>query len=212
MNAIQNKSVKSIANVVGVDKLDAKMRELVNQTITNSVMLGMNADAIINVINGLPCMVEMRTKFVDEQITTIIDLVNGLPLGSIKWSDKLHSAILSKIETIDVSQKVVVIGDVEHRFDNAKSMTTNLVYKSKPLYQWHPNFTNDAEWSTKSFSAPRILGDINAKYNLFNGCYGKKSNQWVDANGVVHANWNGPIKLVVNNDDNGNPLVTYKSK
>ena len=210
MNAIQNKSVKSIAKAVGVAQLEPNNQKQVNDVIKTCVMVGMSADSIIEQINKLDFMVSMRDKLLTEQIETIIDMVNNLPLGSVKWSDKLHSAILSKIETIDISQKIVVIGDVEHRFDNAKSMLVNLMYKSKPLYQWHKNYTNDADWNSKSFSAPRILGDINAKHCLFNGCYGKKSNQWIDANGVVHANYNGPIKLVVNNDDNGKPLVTYK--
>jgi len=210
MNAIQNKSVKSIAQAVGVAQLEPNNQKQVNDVIKTCVMVGMSADSIIEQINKLEFMVDMRDKFLGEQIDAIIDMVTALPLGSVKWSDKLHSAVLSKIETIDVTQKIVVIDDVEHRFDNAKSMTINLVYKGKPLFKWHPNYTNDADWSTKSFSAPRILGDINSKYGLFNGCYGKKSNQWVDANGVVHANWNGPIKLVVNKDDNGKSLVTYK--
>ena len=210
MNATQIKSVKSIAKIVGVDKLDDAMRTLVEQNITNSVMLGMNADAIIDVINKLPLMVAKREQFIQSQIDDIIKSVDALPLGAIKWGDKLHNAITSKIETLDVAQKIVVIGDVEHKFDNAKSMTTNLVFNGKPLYKWHPNFTNDADWKTKSVSAPRCLGDINANHSLFNGCYGKKSNQWVDANGVVHANWNGPIRLVVNNGDDGQPLVSYK--
>lgn len=208
MNATQTKSVNSIAKIVGVDKLDETLSTIVKSKIESDVVCGYDADTIIDAINKMPKMVAIRETYLAETIGNITEMVNALPLGSINHGDALHLAMLSRIKSVDVKQNVVVLGDNEHTFDNAKSMMRNLMFNDEPL--WKLAFDDVDAFETNSFSAPRKLGVINQRHTLFTACYGTNSGEWIDGNGVLHKNWNGPIRLVAVNDETGKSIVSHK--
>ena len=177
-----------------------KFRKTIDNYINASAIANIDIDVIVDIIHKMPEMIKLRKSFLDNTIAEIIALIDDLPNGAIEHGDDLYNAVMTKITPIDTSQIVVVIDDVEHRFDTAKSLLSKIHYDGKPLWKLHENLDSVNDFNNKSFSSPRYVGVINKKHGLFNGCFGPNSGEYVDGNGVVHKNYTGLIKMVAIGD------------